>query len=150
MSAHLNEDQIAECVASVIAEPVEHHLGEGPACRAAVDEFRLAIAAYRDAAHAAAERAPLPRTAAPRRLRPLRPVLALAACALLTLLVLYRPSPPSRPPVTDAADDALLAEIHADVNRSYPEALAPAALILDARDSALSGSSQPTETAPQP
>jgi hypothetical protein len=64
-------------------------------------------------------------------------VLVVSAALLLT-----RAPQPVQQANNDAADDVLLQQVQSDIERNYPAALAPAVLINEERNSALSASAK--------
>jgi len=152
MNAHLNDQQFGDFVLGV-SKTVADHVDSCNLCYAEVEGLRTAIARYRQSVHKAAERNEIfwskQRLAIRHRIGSHRFVLYFRwAAATATLLVsfalflLTRAPQPVQRATSDLQDDILLRQVQNDIGRGYPVALAPAALIDEARNSALSASAR--------
>ena len=123
------------------------------ACRAEAEGVRTAISDCRELAQQAAEHDEIfwarQRLAIRQRLARHRfvPHLRWVATAAMVLVVsaallLTRAPQPVQQANNDAADDVLLQQVQSDLGRDYPAALAPAVLIDEERNSALSASAK--------
>ena len=151
MTAHLNDEQLAQWMLGDHDPDAALHLAHCDACRASIDDMETRIGNYRDAVLSYSGRGPIFWTrqalAIHERVRARRftPVLRWAYSAMVILvlcaafLVTRVPRPQQQIATSDSADDALLQQIENDVAREYPIALAPAALIAEERDGALAG-----------
>ena len=151
MTAHFNDEQLAQWMLGDYDPDAAHHLAYCDACRASIDDMETRIGNYRDAVLSYSGRGPIFWTrqalAIHERVRARRftPVLRWAYSAMVILvlcaafLVTRVPRPQQQIATSDSADDALLQQIENDVAREYPIALAPAALIAEERDGALAG-----------
>jgi hypothetical protein len=152
MNAHLNEQQFGELILGTGNGEIAKHIEACDVCRAEVDSVRTAISDSRELANNTAERDDIfwdrqriairQRLARPRFVPHVRWV-AMAAMVLVVsaAFLLTRPQPAQRAN-DDAADDVLLQQVQSDIERNYPAALAPAVLIDEARNSALSASAE--------
>jgi hypothetical protein len=148
MNAHLNEQQFGELILGTGHEEIARHIEACDLCRAEADSVRTAISACRQLANNTAARDEIfwarQRLAVRQRLARPRfvPHVRWVATAAMVLVVsaaflLTRPQPVQRAN-DDAADDVLLQQVQSDIERDYPAALAPAVLIDEERNSALS------------
>ena len=154
---HLSEEQFAEWASGERHEAVAKHLRECAPCMAEVRGLSLTLEDFKTALHAQALQGQVACSGAKVRMRaeaaqpaPSRwkwmPVPALAALALVVLMSLPdRVKPPA--PNTDAADDALLLAVSADVYRTSPTALRPAAELNKERNQLLTSSQTPSKNA---
>jgi hypothetical protein len=169
--AHLNHDQFARMLAGEYQVSEQLHVRNCEACQQSLEELKGVLRGFAADARRGAERPSLEwarqRNAITGRVRkwnagaPAR-AWALTCMALLTLagvLALagsphFMPSKAStmitqNPGAGDASvtdEDALLSQVAADLRRDTPEALAPAALLLEERAQILSG---PSPTVPR-
>jgi hypothetical protein len=153
MTAHLNDEQLAQWMLGDLDPGAARHLTHCGACRASVDDVGARIGNYRDAVLSHSGRGQsfwtMQALAIHERVRARRftPVLrrAYAATAILVLcaafLVTRMPRPHQQAVTNDSADDVLLQQVENDVAREYPIALAPAALIAEERDGAIAANS---------
>jgi hypothetical protein len=149
MTAHINDEQLAQWMLGDHDPDAAHHLAHCDACRTSIDDMETRIGNYRDAVLSYSGRGQIFWTrqelAIYERVRARRftPVLrwAYAATAILVLcaafLVTRMPRPHQQVVINDSADDVLLQQVENDMAREYPIALAPAALIAEERDGAL-------------
>jgi hypothetical protein len=150
MTAHLNDEQLAQWMLGDHDPEAAHHLTQCDACRASIDELECSIRDYRDSIVSEAERGQIfwtkqglairDRVRARRFGPPLRWAYAATMALVLgaALLVIQTPRPQQPVVTSNSADDALLQQVENDVARQYPIALAPAALIAEERDGAVS------------
>ena len=137
--AHVEDAEFAAWLVGEEDQVTLEHLDSCDACRREAVDFRRALGAFRDALRNAAEErriawAPPAQAVAGTARRWLSaeaflrwaPRAALAASVLAAALVMRSPRPAAPPASTDAADNALLLEIDADLSRQAPAALAPA------------------------
>ena len=152
MNAHLNEQQFGELVLGTGNAEIAGHIEACDVCRAEAEGVRTAISDCRELAQQAAEHDEIfwarQRLAIRQRLARHRfvPHVRWVATAAMVLVVsaaflLTRPQPVQRAN-NDAADDVLLQQVQSDLGRDYPAALAPAVLIDEERNSALSASAK--------
>ena len=145
---HLSEDQIAEWVLGESDEHASRHLETCAACSREAEELRSALAGFRDAVHATAQRDPTfwrnQQFAVRERLSaqdwyPLHWgwVVAMVAVLITAILLARTPNVPKNSGSEDA-DNALLQAVQGDLNRNVPQALAPAVLIAEERREILS------------
>jgi hypothetical protein len=148
MTAHFNDEQLAQWMLGDRDPDAALHLAHCDACRASIDDMEKRISNYRDAILSYSDRGQIFWTkqalAIHQRVRerrffpPLRwayvAITVLVLCAALLVTRVPRP----QPQVTkNFDDDVLLQQVENDVAREYPIALAPAALIAEERDGAL-------------
>ena len=129
MTAHLNDERLAQWVLGDHDADAAHHLAHCDACRASVVEVGTYIGNYRDAVLSGSDRAQIfwakQRRAVHERLRERRliPVLRWAYAATMVLvlcaafLVTRMPRPQRQVVTPDSADDVLLQQIENDVAR---------------------------------
>jgi len=145
---HLSEDQITEWALGTSDEHVLRHLETCAACSRQAEELRSTLAGFRDAVHTTARRDASfwrdQQFAVSARLStqgwyPLHWgwVLAMVAVLITAILLTRTPNVP-KDYSSDYADNALLQAVQGDLNRSVPQALAPAVLIADERNEILS------------
>ncbi len=150
MNAHLNEQQFGELILGTGNSEVAAHIEACDVCRAEAEGVRTAISAHRELVWEGAERNEIfwvrQRLAIRQRLarHHFVPYVRWVAMAAMVLVVsaaflLTRPQPVQRAN-NDATDDVLLQQVQSDIERDYPAALAPAVLIDEERNSALSAS----------
>ena len=149
MTAHLNDEQLAQWMLGDHDSEAAHHLTHCYACRASIEELDRSISDYRDTIVSETDRGQIFWTkqalAIQDRLRARRygPALrwAYAATMILVLcgafLVTQVLRPQQQAVTSNSADDVLLQQVENDAAREYPIALAPAALLAEERDSAL-------------
>ncbi len=136
MIAHLDDQELADWLAGEGSNGAREHLYACAICRQELQSLEATLRRFREAVHAAAQLPrPLPTPATARRHWQAQ----FAAAALLLLagaLWWSAPTPQPRPTIVvqQDADDLLLREIDADVQRSVPEALEPVTVIVAARD----------------
>jgi len=149
MNAHLNNEQLTAWLLGESDQPTAQHLETCAACSAEADGLRDSVASFRTMIVTAAERderfwaqqrlltrqrveshhrAPFLRWAA---------ALAMALVAVAALFLLHTPQP-AQTAKDEAGDEALLQQVDRDIERDYPQALAPAVLIDRERNAALS------------
>ena len=119
MNAHLNEQQFGELILGTRDQEIAGHI---EACDVCAIKQRLTRHHF----------APYVRWVAMAAM-----VLVVSAAFLLT-----RTPQPVQQANNDAADDVLLQQVQSDIERDYPAALAPAVLIDEERNSALSASAK--------
>ena len=150
MTAHLNDEQLAQWMLGDHDSETGRHLADCGVCRSSIDDVDRSIADYRNAILSETDRGQIFWTkqalAIRDRLRgrrfgpPLRwayaATMALVLCA--AFLVTEIPRPQQQLVTSNSADDVLLRQVENDVAREYPIALAPAALIAEEQDGALS------------
>ena len=152
MNAHLNEQQFGELILGTGSGEIAEHIETCDVCRAEVEGVRTAISGCRELVQQAAERDEIfwarQRLAIKQRLmrHHFAPHVRWVAMAAMVLVVsaaflLTRPQPVQRAN-NDAADDVFLQQVQSDIERDYPAALAPAVLIDEERNSALSASAE--------
>ena len=152
MNAHLNEQQFGELILGTGNEEIARHIEACDLCRVEADSVRTAISAHRELANnttardeifwARQRRAIRQRLARPRFVPHVRWVAAAAMVLVVSAaFLLTRPQPVQRAN-DDAADDVLLQQVQSDIERNYPAALAPAVLIDEERNSALSAGAE--------
>lgn len=146
MNDHLSEEQLTEWMLGVHDEAASQHIEICSACRADVNRVESAVSRFRESIHAAARKDDAYwmrqmagiRTSLAKNRPSLRWALVLGIAVILFVVTMVTRTPrPSRQPGADDADEALLLEIRADVNRQYPSALAPAALLAQERNQIL-------------
>ena len=149
MTAHLNDEQLAQWMLGDHDPEAVQHLAQCDACRTSIDDLESSISDYRDTIASETDRGQIFWTrqalAIQDRLRARRfaPPLRWACAAIIVLvlcaafLVTRMPRPPQQAATSNSADDVLLQQVENDVVREYPIALAPAALLAEERDSAL-------------
>ncbi len=136
MNKHLNDDELANCLAFGPLNGMAEHLATCAQCRAELAQLRTTFAGFGDAARQAAVRDDWfwsrQRTVIAQRLRAGAPALrfrwalagVVAMAALAASMLLQAPAPPTLAhPADEAADEALLQEIQTDVARQVPQAL---------------------------
>ena len=152
MNAHLNEQQFGELILGTGNGEIAGHIETCDACRAEAEGVRIAIsaggelvrqAAERDEIFWARQRLAIRQRVARHHFVPYVRWVAMAAMVLVVsaAFLLTRPQPVQRAN-NDAADDVLLQQVQSDLGRDYPAALAPAVLIDEERNSALSASAE--------
>jgi hypothetical protein len=149
MTAHFNDEQLAQWMLGNHDPDAARHLAYCDACRASIDDLETHIGNYRDAVLSDSGRGQIFWTrqelAIHERVRARRstPVLrwAYAATVILVLCAAFLVARVQRPQqqvvTSNSADDVLLQQVENDLAREYPMALAPAALIAEERDGAL-------------
>jgi anti-sigma factor RsiW len=153
MNAHLNEQQFGELLLGSDKGEIAGHVEACDACRAEVESVRTAISGFRELAQNAAERDDIfwarQRFAIKQRMTRrhsafhLRWVATAAMVLVVSAAFLLRQAPqPLQRVNNDATDDVLLQQVQSDIDRNYPAALAPAVLIDDERNSALSSATK--------
>jgi len=153
MNAHLNEQQFGELILGTRDQEIAGHIEACDVCRAEAEGVRSAISDCRGLAQEAAERDEIfwarQRLAIKQRLtrHHFAPYVRWVAMAAMVLVVsaaflLTRTPQPVQQANNDAADDVLLQQVQSDIERDYPAALAPAVLIDEERNSALSASAE--------
>ena len=153
MNAHLNEQQFGELVLGTGNAEIAKHIGMCDECRVEAEGVRTAISDCRESAQQAAEhdeifwarqRLAIRQRLARNRFIPHVRWVAMAAMVLVVsaALLLTRSPQPVQQANNDAADDVLLQQVQSDIERNYPTALAPAVLINEERNSALSASAK--------
>jgi len=153
MNAHLNEQQFGELVLGTGNAEIAGHIEACDVCRAEAEDVRTAISDCRELAQQAAEhdeifwarqRLAIRQRLARHRFIPHVRWVAMAAMVLVVsaALLLTRAPQPVQQANNDAADDVLLQQVQSDIERNYPTALAPAVLINEERNSALSASAK--------
>jgi hypothetical protein len=162
MNAHLDDRTIAELILGTGNGEIPQHLDTRAVCRDEANDLRNAIACCRESIHAEAERDEIFWTKQRLAIRQhivapvsvgLFPRIAIAALAMVLVvfaasLLVRRPQSTQlaikevpRQMTNDGADDALLQQVQADVERAFPIALEPAGLISQERSSAVSAAS---------
>ncbi len=152
MNAHLNEQQFGELILGTGNAEIAGHIETCDVCRAEAEGVRIAISASGELVRQAAEHDEIfwTRQRLAIRQRVARhhfvPYVRWVATAAMVLVVsaaflLTRPQPVQHAN-NDAADDVLLQQVQSDLGRDYPAALAPAVLIDEERNSALSASAE--------
>ncbi len=153
MNAHLNEQQLGELVLGFGNAETAGHIEACDVCRAEAEGVRTAILAHRelvwkgeehDEIFWARQRLAIRQRLACHRFVPHVRWVATAAMVLVVsaALLLTRTPQPVQQANNDAADDVLLQQVQTDIERDYPAALAPAVLINEERNSALSASAK--------
>ncbi len=141
MKSHLTDEELSEWLAGVANhEAMEHCLAcaacrnEAQALRAGITDFAFAVRAEAARAQAATANGRSWLDPAPWQLNKiLAAVAALLLFAAVLFLVPHGGSPPAAVARQDA-DDLLLKEINADIQREVPSALEPAAVIVAERN----------------
>ncbi len=152
MNAHLNEQQFGALILGTGSGEIAAHIDKCDACLAEVEHVRTAISAGGELVRQAAERDEIfwtrQRLAIRQRVASHHfvPYVRWVATAAMVLVVsaaflLTRPQPVQHAN-NDAADDVFLQQVQSDLGRDYPAALAPAVLIDEERNSALSASAE--------
>jgi hypothetical protein len=155
MSAHLNDQQFGDLILGTSTATIAEHIEACDVCRAEAEDIRIAISDCRESARQLAGRDEIfwvrQRLAImQRRTRHhFAPYIRWAASAAMVLVVsavfLLTRAPQTVPLAnTDEADNVLLQEVQSDIDRDYPAALAPAVLIDEDRNAALSASAEPS------
>ena len=136
MTTHLSDIALAEWLQGEEDSAALEHLEACEACRKEAVDFRGKLGAFREAfvADSEAREFKWARPAdKPATWRPAWSALlvwsaraALAACVLAAVLWMRSPKPAPAPAPSDAADNALLERIQADLSRQAPQALEPA------------------------
>jgi hypothetical protein len=152
MNAHLNEQQFGELILGTGNGEVVRHIETCDVCRAEAESVSTAISECRELARESAERDEIfwdrQRLAVRQRLARHRfvPHVRWVAMAAMVLVVsaafLLTRSQPVQRVNNDASDEVLLQQVQSDLGRDYPAALAPAVLIDEERNSALSDSAK--------
>ncbi len=144
MMAHLDDQELADWLAGEGSAVACEHLYACDACRQEAQALEATLGSFREVMRTAT-RLPRPLAAPSPARRGWQAQLAAAALLLMAGgLWLSTPAHPTRPPVVvqQDADDLLLREIDAEVQRSVPEALEPVSVLVAERNqAALSGSS---------
>jgi hypothetical protein len=149
MNAHLNDEQLTAWLLGESDPPITQHVETCVVCRAEATGLQDAISSCRESMRAAADRDELfwarQRLLTRQRLAPRHrlPFLRWAAAVAMALVVfaalfLARSPQPAHPGKDEPGDEALLQQVDQDIQRDYPQALAPAVLIDRERNSALS------------
>jgi hypothetical protein len=162
MNAHLHDRAIADLILGTGNHEMARHLDTCAVCRDNANDLRNAIACCRESIHAEAEcdeifwtkqrLAIRQRIVAPVSMRSFPRIAIVALVMVLVLfaafLLVRRPQSTRlaikevpRQMTNDAADDALLQQVQADVDRAFPIALEPAGLISQERGLAVSAAS---------
>jgi hypothetical protein len=155
MSAHLNEQQFGDLILGTSNTATARHIEVCDVCRAEAETVRIAISRYRESVRQSAERdeifwvrqrLAIKRRRARHHFAPYIRWFAMAAMVLVVsaAFLVTRTPRPARLANTDEADNVLLQGVQSDVERDYPAALAPAVLIDEERNSALSASAEPS------
>jgi hypothetical protein len=136
MTTHLSDIALAEWLQGEEDSAALEHLEACEACRKEAVDFRGKLGSFREAliAESEAREFKWARPAeAPATWRPAWGTLlawsvraAFAACVLAAVLWMRSPRPAPAPTRSDAADNALLERIQADLSRQAPQALEPA------------------------
>ncbi len=154
MNAHLDDSQFAQWILGERTPEAARHLAECDACRAGIENTNAYLQEYRKAVLSLGAQNPgfwtRQRQAVREGIRPRRraAVLRWAYAATMVLIVfaaflLTRVSPSQTHAIgSNVADDVLLQEIENDINRDYPAALAPAALLAEERNAALAAAGE--------
>ena len=150
---HLEERTFANWALDPTDENAVAHLNECDTCRKEAVEFRSDLATFREALVTASERqlpswtAPvadeMPGIRFPGIVHRWAPRVALAALLLTAAMVLHRPRPAVVTSANDVSDQVLLLSINDDLNRTAPEALAPAEVFLSQTNDFTGGSQGP-------
>ena len=155
MNAHLNDEQLTTWLLGEGDPLTTQHLLGCAECRAEVAQLRDAVSGWREALISTAEheevfwaqqrRLTQERIATQRRVPFLRWA-ATVAMALVIVAALFLPHAPHAvtPAKDEAGDEALLQQVDHDLQRDYPQALAPAVLIDQERNAALSANAGTT------
>jgi hypothetical protein len=140
MTTHLSDIALAQWLEGQEDSAALQHLEACAACRKEAVDFRGKIGAFREALFTEGEEKEFTwvRPAEePATWRPAWGIVlawsaraALAACLLAAVLWMGSPRPAPPAASSDAADNALLERIQADLSRQAPEALEPAELFL--------------------
>ena len=151
MTAHLQDQQLADWILGTHDPKAARHVTHCDACRAAIDELDSHISDYRgiiasgtdcDQVFWSKQARSIHERLRARRITPLlrwacATMMMLVVCAVF--LVARMPRLHQQVATSDSADEVLLQQVENDVARKYPMALAPAALIAVERDGALAG-----------
>jgi hypothetical protein len=156
MNHHLTDEEITEGMLGANAlqqQKVADHLPACATCSAEIHELHYLLASFRDTVVTAGERDASfwarQRMGVEERLHPTKhsplrwAANALALLVLLGAFLLLRAPRPVPRATNDVNDDLLLEQVQSDLERDYPVALAPAALITNERTRALSNDSAP-------
>jgi hypothetical protein len=142
IARHLQERQFANWVLDPTDGVAVAHLNECDACRKEAVDFRGSIAAFREALLTAGEgrrlewKAPAPGKpetrdfSMPLAVLTWAPRLVLATLVLAVTIMTYMPNPAAPPAPAQTDDQALLLSVDEALNRSVPQALAPAEFIV--------------------
>jgi hypothetical protein len=155
MSAHLNGQQFGDLILGTSTAMTAEHIEACGVCRVEAENVRIAISGCRESVQQSAERDEIfwmrQRLAIKQRgtQHHLAPYIRWAATTAMVLVVsavflVTRTPQPALLANTDAADEILLQEVQGDIDRDYPDALAPAVLIDEDRNAALSASAEPS------
>jgi len=155
MSAHLNDQQFADLLLGTSTATAAEHIEVCDACRAEAQSIRVGISCCRESLLQLAEHEEVfwlrQRLAIKQRRtrHHFAPYIRWAATSAIVLVVsavflLTRAPQSVLFGNTDEADNALLQEVQSDIDRDYPSALAPAVLIDEDRNIALSASAEPS------
>jgi len=137
MEIHLSDSQLFEALLGNSNPRLEAHLAACSECRGRFERLRSLTTAFRDSAHARAEkpesfwasqRAAVAGRSSQSPARPLAWAAAIAA-AVLAAMLLQEPRPVAPAMPSPDPDQALLVSVEQAVNRQVPQALAPAALL---------------------
>lgn len=138
---HLNDREFAHLVSGESDAAAAAHAASCDLCAAEIERLRGFAGSFRqlivDAGECAAVVQPAPERLVARPWLPLAAALAgllLASVALLHHAPPQHPGPAAQHAQKDVSDDLLLLDVDADIRRATPEALAPASLILQARN----------------
>ncbi len=132
IAGHLQDRSFASWALDSTDGVAVAHLNQCDACRKEAVDFRRQISAFREALLAAGEgrrlewTAPAPGVSVPLAILTWAPRLVLATLILAFAILVYRPSPAPPPVQTGLDDQALMLSVEEDLNRSAPQALAPA------------------------
>jgi hypothetical protein len=138
IAGHLQDRTFARWALDPTDAVAVAHLNQCDVCRKEAVDFRGQISAFREALLATGEgrrlewTAPAPGVSVVRHISvPLAiltwaPRLVLATLVLAFAILVYRPRPAPPPVQTGLDDQALMLSVEEDLNRSAPQALAPA------------------------
>jgi hypothetical protein len=140
MIAHLNDTNLTAWLLGGDDLKVWEHLEACPPCRKEAVELRERLQAFSEAIQTAGETREIkwvqPAEGSTERKVSAGVILtwaaraALAACVLAMALLIHAPRPAAPAAAGDAADNALLEKIQADLDRQAPQALEPAESLL--------------------
>lgn len=138
---HLDDGEFAGLLSAGTNAEAEAHLSRCGVCAAEVERMRAFVAGFRAALGEAAERAPVQGYSRPAATARgwIKLAAAFAALVMLAAVLLQQAPPQSAPAAVaqshkDVSDDLLLLEVANDISSTGPEALAPASLIVEARN----------------
>ena len=142
ITGHLQERTFASWALDPTDAVAVAHLNECDACRKEAVDFRGSITAFREALLAAGEgrrlewTAPVPRKpesrndSVPLAILTWAPRLVLATLVVAFAIITHLPKPVAPPAPAQTDDQALMLRVEEDLDRSAPQALAPAEFIV--------------------